>query len=390
MNQYVKSCLLVFVIILTVSCMSTQSVPTLPIPRIDIEPALFDSGITSNNASSLIEVAQLSSENAGPIAALTFTSDMEELLAVHAKEGVLRRWRLAGGVLSQAFDVYPIEFGAVAFDVDRSLLATGAGVEWEKYKKEDEYLGIRIWNTQTGQLVLRAGEGYDASSGPLTRSLMLDVALQPNGDWVLVIDASADVALEGFKEVHMYEVVTGRIGNLLVNLTSRKEEDDFDVIAFDAQGEFYAAANEAGKVAIYRFNPPHYSEQEQALLERAEDSLGPTPLALAFDPTRHWLAGIRGTALIVWDLQSLSYPHQIEAQISRVPGLTASLAFDPSGKLLAVGTIDGWQIWDVESRQLLLQGSEAGVYAVTFSPDGWLFAWGDAAGVVHIWGVPDS
>jgi WD40 repeat protein len=30
------------------------------------------------------------------------------------------------------------------------------------------------------------------------------------------------------------------------------------------------------------------------------------------------------------------------------------------------------------------------VYAVTFSPDGRLFAWGDANGVVHLWGVPEK
>ncbi|MEK7784038.1 MAG: WD40 repeat domain-containing protein, partial [Chloroflexota bacterium] len=38
--------------------------------------------------------------------------------------------------------------------------------------------------------------------------------------------------------------------------------------------------------------------------------------------------------------------------------------------------------------ELVASGTDVEVYAVAFSPDGRLFAWGDASGVVHVWGVP--
>jgi WD40 repeat protein len=160
------------------------------------------------------------------------------------------------------------------------------------------------------------------------------------------------------------------------------------VIAFDVQGEFFAAADESGKVAVYPFRPPAYPKQAYAVIEKPS-RLGPRPLALAFDQRRRWLAGVRGTELIVWNLQSPWYERQLEVAVGSVSGLTASLAFDPSGNLLGVGTANGWQIWDVKDKKLLAQGTGQ-VYAVTFSPDGRLFAWGDANGVVHLWGVPEK
>jgi WD40 repeat protein len=211
--------------------------------------------------------------------------------------------------------------------------------------------------------------------------------MSPDGDWVLMISTSADRSLEGFKSFSTYGMAGDQGSEGYINLVRKREEDDFDVIAFDVQGEFFAAADEAGKVAVFPFRPPKYPRQAQAILEKP-GPLGPRPLALAFDPRRRWLAGVRGDELIVWNLQSLRYERQLEASVGHIAGLTASLAFDPSGELLGVGTANGWQMWNVKEKQLVTQGTDVRVYAVGFSPDGRLFAWGDANGVVHLWGIP--
>jgi hypothetical protein len=52
-----------------------------------------------------------------------------------------------------------------------------------------------------------------------------------------------------------------------------------------------------------------------------------------------------------------------------------------------VGTTSGWQLWSVGNKKLLLENERA-TFAVTFSPDGRLFAWGDTEGDIHLWGVP--
>ena len=46
-------------------------------------------------------------------------------------------------------------------------------------------------------------------------------------------------------------------------------------------------------------------------------------------------------------------------------------------------------MWAVERREKVLEGRE-GSYAVAFSPDGRLLAWGDLEGRVHLWGIPLS
>jgi WD40 repeat protein len=71
-------------------------------------------------------------------------------------------------------------------------------------------------------------------------------------------------------------------------------------------------------------------------------------------------------------------------------GPAGALAFSPSGDLLAVGTIEGWRLWSVQRKELLMEHKAEGVYALTFSPDGQLFAWGDAHGTVHVWQITES
>jgi WD40 repeat protein len=68
-----------------------------------------------------------------------------------------------------------------------------------------------------------------------------------------------------------------------------------------------------------------------------------------------------------------------------------SLAFDPGGKILAVGAGDGsvW-LWDVEGNRQFgnpLTGALMSVGAMAFSPDGKILAVGSNDGSVRLWDV---
>jgi WD40 repeat protein len=207
---------------------------------------------------------------------------------------------------------------------------------------------------------------------------------------LFMVDSASEV-LAGLKNVHIVGSLVKGVGEVFVNFDRKPEQDDFDVLAFDAAGDLFAAADEAGKVAVYEFRPPNYPEHAYAIIERPTEHLGPRPLALSFSPTRQWLAAVRGNQLVVWPLQTLGFPRQIEALVSAQAGVTAALAFNPAGDLLAVGTSDRWQIWDVANKKLLIDEiTQTPIYAVTFSPDGRLFAVGDANGVVQVWEVPSK
>lgn len=377
-------------ILLSLLCLVFSACGDVPLayesPMPAVTPVLTAQAITPENVARLTETAHLAVDNAGPVASLTFTPDMQTLLVAYAREGMLRHWRLADGSLLRTLDVHPVEFGGAAFDAAGKLLATSAGVEWEAHKLEDKYLGWQVWDVQTGSLIKQLGKTNDSI---LTRELYPDILLSPDGHWVLMVSASADRGLRGLKDLFMYGMATEQVGDAYVNFARKPEEDDFDVIAFDAQGEFFAAADESGKVAIYPFHPPTYPKQAQAVIEKPS-VLGPQPLALAFDPRRRWLAAVRGKELIVWNLQSPQHERQFTASTGEDSGLTASLAFDPSGNLLGVGTANGWQIWNVKGKQFIVQGTGVEAYAVTFSPDGRLFAWGDTEGIVHLWSIPEK
>ena len=82
----------------------------------------------------------------------------------------------------------------------------------------------------------------------------------------------------------------------------------------------------------------------------------------AFDPTRKWLAVITENELAVWNLQNFFFPLQINK--STIGGTT--LAFDWSGKVLALGTTGGIQLFGVEQSKLLAEIEMDGVTALFF------------------------
>lgn len=373
---------------------SRRSIPLVTESPVLATPALASQVITAENVASLVEVRQLVVDNAGPVAALAFTPDLQMLLAAYAHEGSLRHWALTNGTLLTTLKLNSFGLGGVSFDVGAKFLATSAGVEWEAHKSEKEYRGFWVWDAQTGRVTKEA-----FTDGAF---LYPNIQLSRDGRWVLHVGIVNYSVFQNDKSV-TWEPVIGSGSNTLYegedSIHADPEEHDFDVLAIDSQEDFFAVANEAGKIAIYPFNKsislidskPVWIDDPYTIIESGDiEALGPTPLALAFDPTRHWLARVRGTELVVWDLQLADYKRQLEAPVGQTSGITASLAFNPGGELLGVGTVNGWQIWNVKTGEQIVSGTDAEVYAVTFSSDGRLFVWGDASGVVHVWGVPSS
>lgn len=371
-----------------------RSVPLVTGVPLEVTPTLTTQVIAIENVESLIEVKRLVADNAGPVAALTFTPNMQTLLVAYAHEGILRHWSLVDSTLLNTLNTSKLNLiglGGASFDARAELLATSAGAEWGAHRFDDTYSEYQVWNTQTGEVI------NQSPKDPKLRFFYPDIQLNPEGNWLLLVSMDSDGGFQGYKPLDIRGIPRGGVGQLLLDTDTESEEFDFDIIAFDSSGEFFAAANEAGKMAIYPFDkanpfgPPATVDEAYAIIEPGNiDKPGPTPLALAFDPTRHWLARVRGTELVVWDLQSADYQRQLDALVGEVSGITASLAFNPGGELLGVGTANGWQIWNVITGELVASGTDVEVYAVAFSPDGRLFVWGDSAGEVHVWGVPEE
>jgi WD40 repeat protein len=374
MKQHKKQHLwLMSLVILMVGCSALGGDP--PPPRVTpqstsvLTPIYPTLPLTPQNGTRAVELATLSTESSGPIAALAFTSDGRELLAVHGIEGVLQRWRVEDGVLLSTMDVSPVGMAAVAFDAQARLVAIGAGQTEPAIQAgyAADVSGARVWDTRSGELILDTSEygGYAT-----------DVALSSDGRWL--VEAYPD-------GLDVLETGTGvSVGGFAVVTCEWKEGHGCPSITaatFGPAGTWLAFADDTGWVKIEEWDPKvpglgwtlHWEERVE------------TPLALAIDPSRQQMAAVTTAHLLMWDLQARFRKEVLKESVP--PSPLAGLAFSPDGALLAVGTTSGWQLWSVGNKKLLLENERA-TFAVTFSPDGRLFAWGDTEGDIHLWGVP--
>ena len=80
--------------------------------------------------------------------------------------------------------------------------------------------------------------------------------------------------------------------------------------------------------------------------------------------------------MLLWDVKSGNRIATIQTFNRRKPEETVnptySVAFSHDGKTLAVGTLKGIKLWDVEGdkKAMGVDGPDASVWSVAFSPDG--------------------
>jgi WD40 repeat protein len=368
---------LISLIIYVVGCsaLSGESLPSrlTPQPTLELTPIHPTLPLSPKNGARARELVTLSGELSEPVAALAFTPDARELLTVHGTDGLLQRWWLEDGTLMQTLDIGPVGLAAVAFDAQAELVATGAGLIEPAIQAgyAVDISGARVWDTQSGDLILDTSEN--------DRRRATDVVLSPDGHWL------AEVYQAG---ITFSEIDTGASPYgfaMEVFESPRKPQPSITAAALDPVGTWVAYADDIGWVRIEEWNSGVPGHHQNATIEHGGREESPTPLALAIDPSRHRMAMVTTEFLIVWNLQAQFNKMLIQESLPSSP--LASLVFSPDGSLLSVGTASGWQIWSIENKKLLLE-NEHPTFAVAFSPDGRIFAWGDTEGDIHLWGVP--
>lgn len=318
------------------------------------------------NANRITELADFQVDGSGPVIALAFTQDGQQIVAVYGGDGMLRRWKISDGSLQAVWDVSPVEMSLVSFDDSTRLMVT----------RSENGNGARLWDTETGESLLDLTASYEGWISAL--------ALSPDGRWVFGGWPGADT---------YWDTKTGHSpqgGSYAIEVDGELGAPAIPTIAtFDPGGEWAVVGYEHGMIEA------HAWDGDLGLFElgtfawaysQSKDSPLQVPLALALDPTRRWLAAIVGDSLQTWDTSVYPLPcRRVHGGVGT--GQSASLAFSPDGKLLAVGTGEGWQIWSVPKFSRIMKQPGRATYAVTFSPDGRLISSGDESGVIHVWGV---
>jgi len=392
--------ILVSGLLLLGGCASPTAIPLIPAVT---PPATGAAGITPANVSSLVETARFAQGSMGPVTALAFTPDHAQLRAIHARTPVLRQWSLANRQLLNEFPLEAVGLGAAAFD-GSARLGVLAGVA-NDLAFSDDYLigsptkqvmgpleGISLLDAASGQLLdhlPRAGSGPDNLFGvALSRDARIVAARKTQG-----LD-QARVSLGRKSGLIVYALPASSSAQLSVLFTTPLYQSDFVLdFALDSEGRLLAAYTDNGLIQLWDLK----SGQEWGRLKLDAAGSGTKPeyalTQMAIAATRQWLVTFSteltaplSRQVTLWELAGQSIQWQTEVDFRSVN----TFAFNPDGSLLAIGTSDGVHLWDTTSGAELKVLNGANALAIAFSPDGSQLVWGDWAGVIHLFELPEK
>ena len=243
---------------------------------------------------------------------------------------------------------------SVAFSPDGKVVAGGA------------YLGVKLWNIETGEEVNLKG-GTTARSG--------SIAFSPDGATL----ASAAVDRFGGTPgaVTLWDIETGKDLATLHGYTER-----IPAVAFSPDGTTIASGLRDGTVKLWNVKTG----------ENIHTYRGGS-YAVAFSPDGKTLAARSWNNIKLWDVATRKSTSTIPIG-GEVPNMSTALAFSPDSQVLAWGTEDQVKLRKHATKSLFgfmrrntitLKGHTDEVQSVAFSPDGKVLASSVRAGTVKLW-----
>lgn len=225
-------------------------------------------------------------------------------------------------------------------------LATSHGIRWDL----DQQGEVRLWNIETAE----AGPTLDGHTGGV-----FGVAFQ--GDGRRLVSAGVDGKailwdLESFEPVATFE-----------------SESPLRSVDVARDGLRIAAGAQDGKVCVWNVA----SGELESTLELRRRTIE----AVALSPDGRFVAACDGPGFTVWEL-----PSGREVLADKYQD-TSSVAFDHSGKRLAVGSLGLLRLYDVLTWRLdaELAAHNRPIQGVAFHPDGKRFATRSLEGTIKLW-----
>ena len=277
---------------------------------------------------------------------VAFSADNTRLVTA---DGDVRIWDLGVSAAPSVQIGHRDSLGPVAFSPDRRMLATGSGNPKIEFRSADR--NALLWDAQTGEVarVLQVHPGA-----------VIAVAFMRDGHALATVDDEGTVRLWRLADDNCVRAFAlgGRApiciavspdGRLLAAGTCKNRVEILDVergredrtlvghegwvtaVAFGPSGDLLASGSNDGTV---RLCDPRTGAVRSTCKGHAREKGGCTT-ALAFDETGRWLAIGGDLALLVWDVTSGRLQYRAET-----PWI-ASLAFSPGGALLATGDYHG-------------------------------------------------
>jgi hypothetical protein len=289
-------------------------------------------------------------QNPGPVSALAFSPDAQEIAAASSDRSV-NIWNVAGKKLLATLS---------SSDGATSVAFTPDGQEVVFGGRDDI---IVIAHADTGGQIVRSfkPEGtYAWQAVPAVWS----IAVSPDG--LLIVSGGDDGS------INIWRSTDGQL------LHSQKGHDDVvTTLAFFPDGKTFASGSKDGTVRVW-------NADSGSQLATLSDHSGPIS-SVAVSTDGKLIAGAgSGNSVLIWNAASGSVAHTLTSNLNAVN----SVAFSPDGRNLFVGS-DGAsiEIWDVESGQRLasLTGTSQSVRALAVSQDGSRLASGGDDKTIDVW-----
>jgi WD40 repeat protein len=287
--------------------------------------------------------------NSGPVSALAFSPDAQEIASASLDKSV-NVWNVDGGnLLGTIRDSDGVS--SVAFMPNGKQVVYGAlnGV-------------ILINDADAGERTIRSLKPEGTYAWQFLPAVW-SVAVSPDGTKIASGNADGSVKIWSVS------------GPLLRNMKSH--DDVVTAVVYAPNGRMIVSGSKDGTVGI---SDTATGQQ----LARLTDHSGQI-LSVALSPDGKWVAaGGSGNTAIIWNASTGRVAHVLTTGLNQVQ----TVAFSRDGRRLAVGGNDvRIEIWDASSGQLVrnVTGSARSVRAMAFSADGRRLASGGDDRTIDIW-----
>jgi WD40 repeat protein len=287
--------------------------------------------------------------NSGPVSALAFSPDAQEIASASLDKSV-NVWNVDDGTLLGTIRDSD-EVSSVAFMPNGKQVVYGGrnGI-------------IVINDTGGGERAIRSLKPEGTYAWDLLPAVW-SVAVSPDGTKIASGNADGSVKIWSVS------------GPLL--RTMKSHDDAVMAVVYAPDGSSIVSGSKDGTVRIADTS----TGQE---LARLTDHAGQV-LSVAISPDGKWIAaGGSGNTAVIWNAATGRVAHVLMTSLNPVQ----SVAFSRDGRRLAVGGNDARvEIWDANSAQVVrnVTGSSRSVRALVFSADGKRLASGGGDKTIDIW-----